>query len=241
MSDISIEKPRGESPLREFSAVLKEAKKNVGTGTDRSGNATSWETIQFDFIELEVIEATEPYPYPTASIFIRYSNPQTSRGKTRWEAFADSARQFTKDLNELVGKRQTWKMLPKEIRAALRDEEGNAIPDPKRPGSDLWGDVAQDCFCVVAVEGMAQPLSGGDILDYVVGLLDGKDESTFNSLVLQDATARANPKIIEQVTKRELLPTLQSAGMAWRDADGVWHKGSEHEAAPATKEAANAG
>lgn len=223
---LSFDKPQGQSPLRKFSGVLKEIKRNVGH--DESTGKT-WETAQFDFTDIEVIEATEPYPWPTASIFVRYVSPATARdNKSRWAVLAQSIRNLSVDIYDHVGSRMTWAMLPGTIRGMLEDEDGHPllVTEGPKAGQNVWGDTTADCWQVVSIEGVAGPESGGDILDYVADLLDGKTEQEFKAVLFVDAKARANPMIIEQATKQELLSTLQAAGVAYRTEDGVWHKGS---------------
>ena len=224
----SSDKPLGLSPLQEFSGTLKEIKRLVGRD-DTVSPPRIWETAQFDFIEVGVIRASEPYPWPTASIFVRYTSPLTDRdGQNRWAVLCNSVRQFTPDIYDLVGKQQTWAFNPATIRGQLTDEEGNAIleTEGRRAGKDKWGEVTKDCWLVTEVVGLSKE-SGGDVLDYIADMLDGKLEADFYSAALQDAKVRNHPQIIEQITKRELLEVLKSTGVAHRTEDGVWHKGPE--------------
>jgi hypothetical protein len=209
--------PEGMSPLRRFKGTLKEWR--TEEKTPETGKP--YRNVLFDFVDVEVLEATEPYPFPITQIRLRYADPQTSRGGTRWAVFSESARAVTKGVAEpsktleyLEGKSQEWFMGEGSVRVGPNDNNAE------------WHDELVLCWKVASVAGGVQPESGGQVMDHVVKLLDGKQEQEFYTVLFTDATVKANPKIIEQATKRELLPMLESSGLAYRTPDGTWHAGS---------------
>lgn len=212
----SIAQPTGQTPLREFEAVLKEISHRDGSGQDEStGRSWTYRNIVFDFTDLEVIKSIEVYPFPVAQISIRYADPSSSRGGTAWAAFSESCRQVLGpggQLTALVGKRQRWAFLPATLR--MRDQDGN------------WGDSQGEAWKVVSVEGVGESGAVGgktDTMSTVLDILNGKTEKVFNAEALADATIRADPDVVSSIVNRKLLPQLKEEGKAVEDAEGVWH------------------
>ncbi len=206
----SVDRPSGESPLKSFRGVLQGY--NMVEVTPEDGKGKPYATVTFDFVDVEVLEATEPYPFPTAKITIRYANPQVSRGGTKWAAFSGTVRKLADgDLDNLVGKQQVWSQLPGTVRS--RDE-----------ATGEWSNVQMDCWQVASVEGgSTMEDDGHSILEYVATLLDGKTEAEFYQVFFTDQKVKSHPDVIEQATMRTLLPTMETLGLATRDTEGAWH------------------
>jgi len=215
----STDKPTGgDSPLIRFRGTLDSFVSEDRTD-EQSGR--QYRHIVFNFTDIsgeDVLEATEPFPFPVAQIRIPYSEPTKSRGATKWEAFAASIRSLAvplgvgpgEVLQALVGKRQEWARSESTVRVM---EEGQ------------WVDAQRSCWKVIEVIGVSGGNSTGmDILAHVADLLDGKNEQEFYQVLYPDEKARQHPEIITQATQRELLPALKAAGLVDVGADGVWHK-----------------
>lgn len=204
----SIDRPSDNTiPLLEFSGVLKdyvaEDRKD-----DRSGR--TWTTITFNFTDLEVIETTEPYPFPIAKIQIPYG----TRSKTRWAVFAESARGILPqvDIDLLVGKRQKWVWGSCELRQQVDGE---------------WKNVEADSWQVVEVEGYGN--SGEDdsnLIDALVELADGKTEAEFNSAVFSDEKLKkmgGYSSAVDMIINRKFFDAMKEIGKLEKSGDN-WVK-----------------
>ncbi len=224
----SLATPVGQSPLQEFIAIMDswEAETREVASDEPGGSPRKYQVITFNFKDLEVIKSTEPYAFPIAVLSIGYALPTVSRGNTRWDAFAGSVRKLTPDpdLDLLVGKRQTWAMLPATLRQALTEEDGTPKLDGRlRP---LWGDVKSDCWQVKEIEGLGSTAeSDEEFMGFLVGEADGKTPTDWYEALLGDRrVTQGRGDIVTAITERKLLDTLLTAGKLTQDSDGVLHK-----------------
>ena len=224
----SLATPVGQSPLQEFNAILEswEAETREAQSDDPGTTPRKYQVITFNFKDLEVIKSTEPYPFPIAVLTIGYAPPTVSRGNTRWDALAGSIRKLTPDpdLDQLVGKRQTWAMRPSTLRQALTDEDGTPKLDGRlRP---LWGDVQQDAWQVTEVDGLGSTAeSDEEFMDFLVGAADGKTPTDWYEALLGDQrVTKGRGDIVTAITERKILDTLLQAGKLTQDEEGVLHK-----------------
>jgi hypothetical protein len=195
----------GLTPLRQFKGTLADYRFEDRETTDDDGKTRTYRVVMFDFVDLEVIKSTEPYPFPIASIQIGYS--QTT--ETKYGRFAQSVKALLPDavdLKPLKGKRQEWAVLKGATRA--RDEQGK------------WGEAEVDLWKVISIEGVEKV----DIAEHVIDLADGKSEAAFNEAAFTDDVVRAHPEIVSLITERKLLSTYIDAGLLSRDAEGVLHR-----------------
>jgi len=224
----SLATPVGQSPLREFIAILEswEAETREVAADNPGDTPRKYQVITFNFKDLEVIESTEPYAFPIAVLSIGYAPPTVSRGNTRWDALASSIRKLTPDpdLDLLVGKRQTWAMQPATLRQALTEEDGT----PKLDGrlKALWGDVQADCWQVKEIEGLGSTEeSDAEFMDFLVDQADGKLAKDWYEALLGDRrVTQGRGDIVTAITERKLLDTLVTAGKLTQDAEGILHK-----------------
>ncbi len=219
---MSMEKPSGgDTPLRRFKGVLDSAKLDQRIAND----GRSYSVAQFSFKDLEVLESTEPYPFPIAVIGLSYKPPKKSRGGTKWDVLANSLRKLmpqNPDPDELVGKTQEWAQVEHPIRSALTDEEGNPLMDGNN--KQLWGDVATLCWTIIAVDGLGSVEDAdAEFNKFLVELADGKTETQFYEAALTNSKVSARPNIVKAITDRKLLDTLKEMGLIERDAEGVMH------------------
>ena len=224
----SLATPVGQSPLREFIAILEswEAETREVPSDDPGGAARKYQVITFNFKDLEVIESTEPYVFPIAVLSVGYAPPTVSRGNTRWDALAGSIRKLTADpdLDLLVGKRQTWAMMPSTLRQALTEEDGTPKLDGKlRP---LWGDVTADAWQVKEIEGLGSTAESDEaFMDFLVSEADSKTPTAWYEALLEDRrVTQGRQDIVTAITERKLLDTLLTAGKLTQDGEGVLHK-----------------
>lgn len=207
-SDSFSTETSGLSPLRRFKSILQSIKKET-----RMGNRGPYDVAIFSFTDVEVLESTEPYPFPTAQLQISHS----TRTETRWAAFADSIRRLFGEeegatTDPLVGKKQEWAMLPAPTRRPV---------DLNEPQGD-WETQDTDCWQVVSVEGAAE--AAADLSAHILELLDGVPEAKSSEVLLADKQVMASPDTINAITGRALLPALLASGALMRDEEGVLHK-----------------
>ncbi|KKL73056.1 hypothetical protein LCGC14_2078760 [marine sediment metagenome] len=222
---MSMDRPSGgDTPLRRFKGILDELKLDQRVASD----GRTYAVALFNFKDVEVLESTEPYPFPIAVIGISYKPPKSSRGGTKWEALSASLRKLmpeNPDPDELKGKRQEWAQVEFALRSALTDEEGHPVMDGNQ--KQLWGDVPTLCWTIVSVEGLGSVAEKDeDFNAFLVNLADGKTEPKFYEEALTNSQVTARPNIVEAITSRKLLTTLTEMGLITRDAEGILHKAS---------------
>ncbi len=207
----SLETRAFGTPLLHFKAMLKEY---TSDKIKDEGSGREYMVVKFNFTDLEVIASTDPYPFPVAVIEVGYSSTE----KTKWDALAKSIKGLfgrTPALDEIVGKMQEWRFADCKLRT--KDEEDGQ-----------WKDLPGQAWQVISLDGIAGAAETAmDINDHILDLLDGKTETDFNQLIFTDPKVRGHADIIEAHTNRELLPSLAKAERAYRDDDGVWHKGEK--------------
>ncbi len=206
----SLETKAFGTPLQQFKGKLKEyIPKDI-----EDGRGGTFKTIAFNFTDIEVIRSSDPYAFPICTIEVGYSTSEN----TKWDALAKSIKKLfgrTPVLDEIVGKEQEWNL-------------GDCQLSKKNDETQKWSKETGTAWQVVSVDGLGNPAQAtADIDDHVLDLLDGKTEKDFQQVFFVDPEIRKHPELIEQATNRQLLPNLESAGRAYRDDGGVWHKGAK--------------
>ena len=213
----SIEQPQdAQNPLVRFRGDLKEYE--VRTETSTLGQGGQFTRIFFHFINVEVLEANEPYPFPIATIPVSYSE----RGETRWAALAGSFRRQlpSPDIDLLVGRKQEWHFTGgQNLRQQVTDDD---------TGERVWKSVPANAWQLVWIEGGASANgTGGNLMDAIVDGVDGKTNEAFYQWFYGDPGLKQLGGYNDAVTaaaNRQLLETLETGGKLTRDAEGVWHK-----------------
>jgi hypothetical protein len=228
----------GLGPLRRFTGILDSTpteKRIFGEGD----NARESERVQLNIRELEVLEAAEPYHFPTYTIQANLSRQKRSR----WGVLANS-------FNELVDQQYSATQLdpssPEYIKVAdrvdLEDAIGKRIGFVMSDGLDgrpqppsLFDGRAQEdkptpCWVVYSVEDIGTGGSSGkSALDTAMSLLDGKSLSEFAALALANPAIRADVTLLQAITKPTTAPesfanTMIASGQFTVDAQEVYHK-----------------
>ena len=108
----------------------------------------------FDFVGCEILESTEPYPFPVVKLNIGLSR----RENTYWIAMENSVRNIMGteifSLYNLEDKKQEWKRLPTKIGGRPRNEDGTQA-------TTGWEVVERPAWHCVAVEGYASASDNG--------------------------------------------------------------------------------
>ena len=204
-----------QSPLIKFRGVLKEYKAETRKFGERDATI-----ISFNFTDVEVLEAREPYPFPIATITVGYSE----RADTRWSALTKSFRVVlpSPDIDLLVGKQQEWYFTGGNSTRRLvseTDAEGNT--------TEVWKSLPTDCWQLTWIEGVGGANGAGNLMDMIVDNADGKMNDAFYQWFYSDPTLRNLAGYQDAVTaaaNRQLLETLQTGGKLTRSAEGVWQK-----------------
>lgn len=222
---ISTDAPQGQNPILDMWGTLQDYRRIVRTFNQDDGSTRDSVSIAFDFTDIEVLDASEPYPYPITTINVPYSPPATSGKGTRWEALSKSLRNLMPDvpgterLEQLKGKRQRWAQRAATIRVPLTDEEGNIRLNER--GRQIWGDGTAPAWQILEIEGVAAP---EDLMPYIAGVADGKTEQQFYQALLSDPKITNRPDLVTVITDRQILNTLQLANLVSRDPEGVLHR-----------------
>ena len=227
------------NPLQRF-----RGKGNGYTVNAGQAGGRQYTNIEFLFTEVEVIKSTEPFLFPIAQFTVKYSKP-SDRGRpgqgNRWEVMSASLRKLLgvgADIKDLEGKMQEWAMLPGTLRLPLDDEDGNPLMEIDAAGDLVlgddqqprraWGDVQQDCWQLVALEGAGSVEEvDTEFMAHLCELADGKDDRAFYEAAFGDPKVTGKPDIIQAITDRQLIQTLLDAGRLVRSADGILHKAGE--------------
>lgn len=171
----------------------------------------TFKLVNFNLIDVEVIESVEPYPFPIATITIGYN----SNEGTKWGVFAKSIASVfghVPSIDELLGKKQEWAYLDCELR----------LPDD----NNIWANREAKAWQLVSIDGV-EGASGEPVVDVterVLELVDGKSEQDFYQVLYTDEVVRGHPDIVTAATERKLLTTLMEAGKITRDTEGIYHK-----------------
>ena len=194
-----------QSPLRRFKGHLEKYEAEAMKAQD----GRDYTQIKFSFTGVEplVVAPGELYPWPTAEIRISYNQ----NAATKWGAFAKSIRSVLgpeSQIDTIIGKNQEWAMIPYAMRQLNQQ-------------SQEWENANVDCWQLVSMDG-ATPLE--DLNPHIVALIDGKNDTQANQVLLQDPKMIARPQLISDLTERKLIPALEMAGMVTRDSEGVYHK-----------------
>ena len=218
----SIDKPAGLSPLVRFRGVLDIFEARDREFTNEDGSVRQSRVIDFKFRELEVLESTEVYAFPIATVSVGYAPPATSGGGSRWEVLAGSIRNKGLALPDLVGKGQEWYYTDAKVRQPVVDPDGNPVMEIRKGRSvQKWADQTAQAWQVVSIDGLSPQ---EDLTDYIVSVMDGKTESQLNQALMTDSKIIARPDIVTSLTDRKLLDTLLMAGKVSRDSEGVIHR-----------------
>lgn len=221
------------TPLRDFWGTLTSI-----TGDMRTGQRGGFAVALYNFDDVDVIHATEPYTNTVAQIEI----PLSGRDKSRMGYWGDSVDDIinagidktlpqnapnVRNQNFLIGKRIHLAMTP-----------GHPIP-ARNDTTGRWEDRPVDCWVLLEVEGLAagvapqaptgatpaQPTTGTTSVDaYQVALtlLVGKTLQQWHQEVFAHPAIKSNPALINQIISGEFIGGLEAAGTVVKDANGAY-------------------
>lgn len=225
----------------------------VGTLTDfggvmREGDRGAYMVVLYNFNELEVIEATEPYESPIGQLEM----PASSRAKSAMGYLGASIDRIinpnipadvtqdqptVKNQDFLIGKRCHMKFTP-----------GHLIPKRQTDGS--WEDIPNSCWELIEIVGegaapavtatvtppappkpgdppitpVATPAQAGlSASQQAIALLDGKTEPQWHQVVFTDPIVKANADVVNSIIGRTFLTPFVEAGTVSLDENQIYH------------------
>ncbi len=190
------------TPIKEFKGVL------VGYTLEPDKPA------KLNFDQVEIIESSEPYPYPTCTIEIWPSN----RVKSNWGIFGTSLGKIIpadQDLRDCISKVFWMKFTPGHM---LRR---------KNKETEEWGDVAVNAWEVIEAGGAGGGATSGaqgmTAIDKAKALLDGKNVVDFNKAAMADDLVRSDPELLKSIVAKTFVAELVDSGSFTKDGDDVFH------------------
>lgn len=228
------------SPLRHFRGKLESI---TGSMVQRGNMTQARLEVNYNFVDIEVFDSTEPYPFPIAQISIMHN----IRDRSNMGVLGISIdKVINADINEnepqekarnqdfLIGKVQEWRVIP-----------GHMMWD-----ADKGMETPRECFEVVYVEGVGgtphsgvaatveapgttpeapavpgtTPQPGGlTPAQQAMNLLDNKTQQEWNNTVFQDLLVKGDPELTNSIIQGTFIPPLEASGLITKDADGRFH------------------
>jgi len=212
------------TPLRHFKGKLDSI---TGSMVKRGKMPQPRLEVVYTFSELEVIESSEPYPFPIAQVSLLHSNRVKSAmgvlgasiDKVINAGLDENAPQSqVKNQDFLIGKVQEWQITPGHMM-------WNADTNTETP---------RDCWEVISVEGAGSTPKKGKAgatvgitsitpIQQAINLLDGKTQQQWNNIVFQDPVVKGDSNLVNSIIQGTFIPPLEAAGMVTKDDDSVFH------------------
>ena len=187
------------TPLRKFYGVLESyPHEQSGYGKTR---------VSLNFTQVQVLESTEPYPFPIATIPINLSN----RKNSSWGVFGESLIQCLPegvDIDFCVGKKVGMEM-----------EVGHKF-GTNQDGDEMLG----NCWKAFEVAGVVKGAKQTTAKDKAVELLNGKTMQEHTTLALADPQIRLDTDLQKAIVSKDFYNSLVQAGMFVKDEQGIYHK-----------------
>ena len=185
---------RERTPLVEIKAKLDSW--NVGQ-PDQYGRTY----VELNFTEVEVLQSREPYHFPVAQLWLKYSD----RANSAWGMFLKSMTGFAEDFLTLPGLRLH---LLKHMHDYGEDQDGN------RMLGEVWE--------LKGIEGT--PTERVSAEEQALRLLDGKTEPEWNQSVFKDNIVKADASIVTQIVNKTFLLAMIAQGKVTKDEAGILHR-----------------
>jgi len=201
----------GVGPLRKFYGDIAYVS---DPPEERQGQSGAYSVVVFRMAAVEVLQSTEPYPYPVAEIAISLSN----RKKSRWGFFSESLVKYLKseeDVKDIMSRRVGW----------VYTDGQDGRPAPKK----VWNRTANaevdapawEVFDIVGAKGNT---SNDAAVEHTIGLLDGKSVSEFNKVALADPVVKGNVDLQRAIMDKSFVTALVQRGTFAKDENDIYHR-----------------
>ena len=225
-------------PLRRFTGVLDSMPTEVRTYGE-GADAKDSNRITLNFRDIEVIEAVEPYHFPTFSPQMTLSN----RKKSRWGVFGMSLndildQQYTKEQLDPTSPTYVKPSDRMDIKDCINKKLGLVVADGEegRPQPPMLYDgraqvdAPTPAWTAYSVEGVG--VAGGQgvtPLDKAMQLLDGKTRAEFNKEALADPMIRNDATLLQAISAppaaaSSFITTMTDSGQFTKDEQDIFHK-----------------
>lgn len=203
-TDEAVSGPR----VRHFTGRLGDITDEVRQQRRDASKTSTW--LLFDFDQLEILEATEPYTFPTFRIEVLEINIP----KTPWEVMKRSIRDcgYEGPISGLIGLKCELRYAEAVLSMGKRDGEG-------------FEDREAYCWQFVNIEGVEN--TSEQLLDWVINTADGKTGAAFKAAYLTENSIRTMTnygEVTNQVMGDILLPSLVTGSKLTVDENGIYHK-----------------
>lgn len=218
-----------KSPLRHFRGRLTSI---TGEMVQRGSMPKPKLEITYSFDELEVIDSTEPYPFPVAQITIMHSTKDKSAmgvlGKSidriiNADADENAPQNQVNNQDVLEGVMQEWKVTPGHMMPD-RDENNNWIETPREAWEVIWVEGYGEAKTDKKATKSSAKTSGVSATQKAIDLLDGKTIQDWNAAIFQDPVIKADANLINQVVTGQFIQPLLDSGVITKDDNDVYHK-----------------
>ena len=201
------------TPLRRFYGKLESYASEPATGYEGT-------RINLNFLDIEVIQSTEPYNFPTAVINIGVSNKK----KSKWGYFGASMAELVPDEEDLENQ------VGRKIGLVFCDgQEGRPEPKP------IWnsnadrvefpnGEVPTPVWIVFEVEGVVAGAATTSSAEQAKKLLDGKTITEFNKAAYSDPLIRKDTELQRSITDKSFVKAMLAAGEFTKDSNDLYHR-----------------
>lgn len=218
------------TPLRHFRGRLTGL---TGSMVQRGQMKQARLEVMYHFDELEVIESTEPYPFPILKLPIMQSTkPKSSMGVLgasmdrilNADADGNLSQAEVRNQDALIGLLQEWKMTPGHMMW-----DGNAGKEtPREAWEVVWVEgiggtqsTGVDAPSVAGATGAGSPAQSASAK--AIELLDGKTQQQWNSIVFQDPLVKKDTNLTANIIGGQFLQPLLDAGIVTIDEAGIYH------------------
>lgn len=217
-----LQEGNARTPLEEFTGRLVAVVPRM-EATNFGGIGGQRLNIDLKYDDVVVIKATEPYPFETAEITIRYSDSKNSG----WGDFASTLVKFIPESMEIWDCPGTTMHMRRHTKDYGPDRN-NLIDDPDNPGQKIQGRIQGTVWHVLAVQGnVAMPssngASAGPATEAALKVLDGKTIEEFNNEVWADPVAKSDPNLSSMLMSGAWVPAMITAGKVTVGDDGIHH------------------
>lgn len=233
-------------PLRRFTGVLDSMPGETKTWGEGTSDERKSVKRSYNFREIEVIEAVEPYQFPIYTISVSESNRKKSKygvlsssltdilDQTLTEAQKDpSSPEYVKpqdrmDWKDCVGKRMGLVLADGEDGRPPKHElfDGRAKDEEHPRGQD----VPTPAWEVYMVEGIgSKGAEGKTPMGEAMELLDGKTLAEFNQAALANDLIRSDVQLLQSIGMPVTAPnsfanTMIAGGQFTKDDKEVFHR-----------------